>query len=126
MAEYVSLKEASRRFGYEASTIRRWLKEQRVDGLKGPTENSPWKVSVDSLEQLLRDGATAGRTGTRRADTGGGALPELLRTWSDTIDTRLTAREPRSLSTHQRAEARQAVGELQGWLSDLSGELNAG
>ena len=32
MAEYVSLKEASRRFGYEASTIRRWLKEERIDG----------------------------------------------------------------------------------------------
>ena len=59
MAEYVSLKEASRRFGYEVSTIRRWLKEERVEGLKGPTENSPWKVSVDSLEQLLRDGASA-------------------------------------------------------------------
>ncbi|MDG2907900.1 MAG: hypothetical protein P6D49_06335 [Acidimicrobiales bacterium] len=126
MADYVSLKEASRRFGYEASTIRRWLKEQRVEGLKGPTENSPWKVSVDSLEQLLREGATAGRTGTRRAETGGGALPELLRAWSDAIDTRLTAREPRSLSAHQRAEARHALGELLGWLSDLSGELDAG
>jgi len=126
MAEYVSLKEASRRFGYEASTIRRWLKEERVEGLKGPTENSPWKVSVDSLEQLLREGATAGRTGTRRADTGGGALPELLRAWSDTIDTRVTAREPRSLSAHQRAEARQALLELEGWLSDLSGELDIG
>ena len=126
MAEYVSLKEASRRFGYEASTIRRWLKEERVEGLKGPTENSPWKVSVDSLEQLLRDGASAGRSGTPRAGSGGGALPELLRSWSDTIDTRLTAREPRSLSTHQRAEARQALSELQGWLSDLSGELDVG
>ncbi len=126
MAEYVSLKEASRRFGYEASTIRRWLKEQRVDGLKGPTENSPWKVSVDSLEQLLREGASAGRAGTTTAGTGGGALPELLRAWSDAIDTRLTAREPRSLSTHQRAEAAQALRELNGWLSDLSRELDAG
>ena len=79
MTEFVSLKEASRRFGYEASTIRRWLKEQRVDGLKGPTENSPWKVSVGSLEQLLREGASAGRSGTPRAGTGGGALPDLLR-----------------------------------------------
>ena len=126
MTEYVSLKEASRRFGYEVSTIRRWLKEHRVDGLKGPTENSPWKVSVDSLEQLLREGATAGRAGTRRAETGGGALPDLLRAWSDAIDTRLTAREPRSLSPHHRAEAIQALEELQGWLSDLSGELDAG
>ena len=126
MAEYVSLKEASRRFGYEASTIRRWLKEQRVDGLKGPTENSPWKVSVDSLEHLLRDGASAGRSGTPRAGSGGGTLPELQQAWSDTIDTRLYRREPRSLTDLQRAEARQALLELEGWLSDLSGELDAG
>ncbi|MBC8364224.1 MAG: hypothetical protein H8E59_04400 [Actinobacteria bacterium] len=126
MTEYVSLKEASRRFGYEVSTIRRWLKGHRVDGLKGPTRNSPWKVSVDSLEQLLREGASTGRTGTPPAGTGGGPLPELLRSWSDTIDTRLSAREPRSLTDRQRAEAAQALIELNGWLSDLSGELDAG
>ncbi len=45
MAEYVSLKEASRRFGYEASTIRRWLKEERVEGRQGPPEDSPREVS---------------------------------------------------------------------------------
>jgi transposase-like protein len=126
MTEFVSLKEASRRFGYEASTIRRWLKEQRVDGLKGPTENSPWKVSVGSLEQLLREGASAGRSGTPRAGTGGGALPDLLRSWSDAIDARISSREPRALSDRQRAEARQALIELEGWLSDLGNELDPG
>ena len=126
MPEFVSLKEASRRFGYEASTIRRWLKEQRVDGLKGPTENSPWKVSVGSLEQLLREGASAGRSGTPRAGTGGGALPDLLRSWSDAIDARISSREPRALSDRQRAEARQALIELEGWLSDLGNELDPG
>ena len=126
MTEFVSLKEASRRVGYEASTIRRWLKEQRVDGLKGPTENSPWKVSVGSLEQLLREGASAGRSGTPRAGTGGGALPDLLRSRSDAIDARISSREPRALSDRQRAEARQALIELEGWLSDLGNELDPG
>jgi hypothetical protein len=49
-----------------------------------------------------------------------------LRAWSDAIDTRLTAREPRSLTDHQRAKAAQALRELNGWLSDLSRELDAG
>lgn len=125
MAEYVSLKEASRRFGYEVSTIRRWLKEERVEGLKGPTDNSPWKVSVDSLERLLREGASAGRSSTRPATGGGGTLPDLLRSWSDTLDARLTAREPRSLSDFQRREALTALAELEGWLRDLADELDA-
>ena len=49
MAEYVSLKEASRRFGYEVSTIRRWLKEERVEGLKGPVSYTHLTLPTSDL-----------------------------------------------------------------------------
>ena len=42
------------------------------------------------------------------------------------MDDSISARERRDLSDRQRAEARQALIELEGWLSDLGNELDPG
>ena len=124
MTEYLSLKEASRKYGYEVSTIRRWLKESRIQGLKGPTANSPWKVSTDSLQQLLNDGAHAGQNNKIEVTLIALPFASLLQSWSDVLDTRLSNNEVRSLTKQERTQIQQALQELRGWLDDLGAELD--
>ena len=124
MTEYLSLKEASRKYGYEVSTIRRWLKESRIQGLKGPTANSPWKVSTDSLQQLLNDGAHAGQNNKIEVTLIALPFASLLQSWSDVLDTRLSNNEVRSLTKQERTQTQQALQELHGWLDDLGAELD--
>ncbi len=124
MTEYLSLKEASRKYGYEVSTIRRWLKESRIQGLKGPTANSPWKVSTDSLQQLLNDGAHAGQNNKIEVTLIALPFASLLQSWSDVLDTRLSNNEVRSLTKQERTQTQQALQELRGWLDDLGAELD--
>jgi len=124
VTEYLSLKEASRKYGYEVSTIRRWLKESRIQGLKGPTANSPWKVSTDSLQQLLNDGAHAGQNNKIEVTLIALPFASLLQSWSDVLDTRLSNNEVRSLTKQERTQTQQALQELRGWLDDLGAELD--
>ena len=124
MTEYLSLKEASRKYGYEVSTIRRWLKESRIQGLKGPTANSPWKVSTDSLQQLLNAGAHAGQNNKIEVTLIALPFASLLQSWSDVLDTRLSNNEVRRLTKQERTQTQQALQELRGWLDDLGAELD--
>ena len=46
--EFMGTKEASEKWGYDKSTIARWCREKRIDGIEQDAEGSPWRIPVNA------------------------------------------------------------------------------
>jgi len=104
----VSLSTAARLSGYSTDTIRRWIKGGLLEASKGPTTNSPWKVSEESLRRLLAAGATEGRTG-EAAVVAAEPIPEALARWRTTAEEWIDTNALDELDDAARHEALLAL-----------------
>lgn len=119
----VSLSTAARFSGYSTDTIRRWIKAGLLEASKGPTTNSPWKVSEESLRRLLADGASQGRSG-EAAVIVAEPIPEALARWRTTAEEWIDTQAIDDLDEAARHEALLALEGLgDGGLMKLLSEL---
>jgi len=81
----ISLSAAAHTTGYSTDTIRRWVKAGKVEAVKGPTRNSPWKVNAESLNRMLADGAVEARTGIA-AIVSAQPVAEAVQHWRATVE----------------------------------------
>jgi len=117
----VSLSAASAVTGYSTDTIRRWARDGLVAAAKGPTVNSPWKVDLDDLKRMLRDGASSARDGLSAPE----AVPitEGVKRWRATAERWVDNAMVDELTTEERRQVLLDLGGIRGD-GGLLGELN--
>lgn len=121
MNTLVSLSAASTVTGYSTDTIRRWARDGRILAVKGPTVNSPWKIDIDDLKRMLREGASVAREGLSAPE----AVPIVdgVKRWRASAEYWIDNAVADGLSEEER---RQVLLDLVGIRGDggLVGELN--